>query len=295
MSVVPAGLLRRLRSAWHLYRLRARLFYFLTALVVALTMGLPLVYMAVSSFKPSTEVYRVPPAFFPVRWVLDGYRTLLVMSNIERAFLNSMSVSVASSILALVLSIGFCYATSRFRLPGTGFFTYLVLFVYVLPRVLTMIPIYSVWAHLGVAEGPLPLIVTHVSMSLPFAIWMMRSFFAGVPIELEEAALVDGADRARAFLLIVLPAARPGIIATFIFTFILSWQEVLFASIFASTGEGIVISTLLRELASGVQSGYFAWNMVNAAGVVATLPVLIFFVLIQRHLVTGFTAGAIKG
>ena len=122
----------------------------------------------------------------------------------------------------------------------------------------------------------------------------MRSHFAGVPVELEEAAMVDGATRAQAFLKIILPLIRPGIIATFIFTFILSWNEVLFATVFAASQENVVVSTTLSNLLNE-RSGWHSWGMINASGVVATIPVLVLFMIIQRQLVAGFTKGAIKG
>ncbi len=266
---------------------------FLTALAITLLLGLPLLYMFVSSFKPAPEMFDMPPRFFPSQWSLEGYRQLFELSNVPRAFLNGIVVSSLAAVLGVLLGIGLCYTITRFRLPGLRFFTYLILLVYILPRILLVIPIYSVWAQLGLTEGLLPLAVTHVSFTLPFAVWMLRSYFAAIPLDLEDAALVDGADRSRAFLLVVLPLARPGIIATFIFTFILSWNEVLFASIMAASESAIVISSALKNILG--ERSWFSWEMVNAAGVVATVPVLIFFAFIQRHLVAGFTAGAVKG
>lgn len=268
--------------------------YLLIAVVVMLILGLPLLYMTVSSFKPAPDMYRIPPQFFPSRWTLEAYQELVNVSNVPRAFLNGLIVSTLASFMGVFLSIGLCYTITRFRLPGLRFFTYLILLVYILPHILLVIPIFTLWAQLGITEGVLPLAITHVSFTLPFAVWMMRSYFAAIPLDLEAAAMVDGATRAQAFLRVVMPLARPGIIATFIFTFILSWNEVLFASIFAASERSMVISSALKTII-GEQSGFYSWGMVNAAGVVATVPVLILFAIIQRHLVAGFTAGAVKG
>ncbi len=290
----PHGLWQRLRSEWHLQSRLTQALLFLSALITALILGMPLLYMTATSFKPAAEVFRVPPAFFPSRWTLDGYRELVNLSNVPRAFVNSSVVASFSSAVGVLLSIGLCYTLTRFHLPGVGVLTYLMLFVYILPSILLMIPMYTLWSRLGLAGGLLPLGLTYVSITLPFAVWMLRSYFAGIPLDLEEAALVDGSSRAQAFLLIVLPLARPGIIATLIFTFILSWNEVLYATIFASSVNNVVISTALANLLQE-SSGWLSWGMINASGVVATVPVLVFFMLIQRQLVTGFTAGAIKG
>lgn len=264
------------------------------AVFIMLILGLPLFYMLVSSFKPAPDMYRVPPAFFPTQWTLSSYQELINVSNIPRAFLNGLIVSSLASGLGVVLSIGLCYTVTRYRMPGLRFFTYLILLVYIMPHILLVIPIYTLWARLGLTEGVIPLAITHVSFTLPFAVWMMRSYFAAVPLDLEAAAMVDGATRAQAFLRIVLPLTRPGIIATFIFTFILSWNEVLFASIFAVSESSMVISSALKTIL-GEQSGFYSWGMVNASGVIATVPVLILFAFIQRHLVGGFTTGAVKG
>ncbi|MGE5603596.1 MAG: carbohydrate ABC transporter permease [Nitrososphaerales archaeon] len=283
-----------LRYRLHWRRRSRQMSYFLIALVVALMLALPLLYMFATSFKPGPEVFKTPPVFFPQRWTLDGYRELINLSNVPVGFRNSVIVSTVASTLGVLLSIGLCYVLTRFRLPGMGFFSFMTLFVYILPSILLAIPLYQVWARLGLAGGLLPLTLTYVSITLPFAIWMLRSYFAGIPLDLEEAALVDGATRSQAFLAIVLPLARPGIIATFIFTFILSWNEVLYATIFASSMENQVVSTALATMLQE-SSGWLSWGMVNAAGVAATVPVLVFFILIQRQLVTGFTAGAVKG
>ncbi len=283
-----------LRYRLHVRRRSLQTGYFLAALLIALVLGLPLLYMFATSFKPAAEVFRTPPTFFPQRWTLEGYRELINLSNVPIGFRNSAIVSTLSSTLGVVLSIGLCYVLTRFRLPGMGFFSFMTLFVYILPSILLAIPMYQVWSRLGLAGGLLPLALTYVSITLPFAIWMLRSYFAGIPLELEEAALVDGATRSQAFLKIVLPLARPGIIATFIFTFILSWNEVLYATIFASSIQNQVVSTALATMLQE-SSGWLSWGMVNAAGVTATVPVLVFFIFIQRQLVTGFTAGAVKG
>lgn len=273
---------------------RITILYLLIAVVIVLILEVPLIYMTVSSFKPGVEVYRVPPTFFPKEWVLDAYQELLELSDMAIALRNSTIVATLASTLGVGLSVGFCYTITRFRMPGMRFFTTLMLFVYILPGILLMIPMVRIWGRLGFTGGLLPLAVTYVSFTLPFSIWMLRSQFAGIPLELEEAALVDGANRAQSFIKIILPLARPGIIATFIFTFILSWNEVLFATIFASSQDNVVVSTTLSNLLNE-RSGWHSWGMINAAGVVATLPVLVFFMLIQRQLVAGFTQGAIKG
>ena len=219
---------------------------------------------------------------------------MLELSDMVKAIQNSIKVATLASTLGVGLSVGFCYAITRFRFPGMQFFTILMLLVYILPGILLMIPMVKIWGRLGLTGGLLPLAITYVSFTLPFSIWMLRSHFAGVPVELEESAMVDGATRAQAFIKIILPLVRPGIIATFIFTFILSWNEVLFASIFAASQENVVVSTTLANLLNE-RSGWHSWGMINAVGVVATLPVLVFFMIIQRQLVAGFTEGAIKG
>jgi ABC-type glycerol-3-phosphate transport system permease component len=271
-----------------------RLFYMLAALIVIIILGMPLLYMLVSSFKPSREDFIVPPRFFPNTWTLESYENLFSMSNMLLAFRNSAIVATMAAILGVVLSVGVVYALTRFRMPGFKLFSILSLVMYFMPSILLVIPMFIFWVRIGLQEGLMPLGVTYVSFTLPFALWMIRSYFAGIPLELEEAALVDGASRLQAFLKIVIPLAFPGIFATFIFTFILSWNEVLFATIFARGINNQVISSLLAVMLQE-GAGWMAWGMVSAAGVVATFPVLILFILIQRQLVTGILAGGVKG
>jgi|TARA_B100001964_G_scaffold239278_1_gene306385 ABC-type glycerol-3-phosphate transport system permease component len=156
----------------------------LAAVAIVLVLDLPLIYMAASSFKPSVEVYRVPPTFFPSKWVLDGYRELFDLTDMILAFRNSLIVATGASTLGVGLSVGFCYAITRFRMPGMRFFTALMLLVYILPGILLMIPMVKMWARLGLTGGLFPLAVTYVSFTLPFSIWMLRSHFAGIPVEL---------------------------------------------------------------------------------------------------------------
>lgn len=284
----------KVRPKFRLRLEKKKIIYLLIAVVIVLILEVPLIYMTVSSFKPAVEVYRVPPAFFPKKWVLDGYRELVELSDMLLAIQNSFKVATLASTLGVGLSVGFCYTITRFRFPGMNFFTVLMLLVYILPGILLMIPMVKIWGSLGLTGGLLPLAITYVSFTLPFSIWMMRSHFAGVPMELEEAAMVDGATRAQAFVKVILPLIRPGIIATFIFTFILSWNEVLFATIFAASQDNVVVSTTLSNLLNE-RSGWHSWGLINASGVVATLPVLVLFMIIQRQLIAGFTKGAIKG
>ena len=278
----------------HFWRRFRHLLLFLTALIVASSLCIPLIYMFASSFKPDAEMFQIPPSFFPKQLTLSGYELLLQSTSILAAFRNSTLVSLVASFLGVSFSIGLCYTITRFRFPGMRSFTYLILFIYTLPSILLVIPIYALWSQLGLQGGLIPLSITYVSITLPFSVWMLRSYFAGIPVDLEEAALVDGATRLHAFLKIILPLARPGIIATFIFTIILSWNEVLYATIFASSVDNQVISSALASMLAE-SGGWQSWSMVNAFGVVATVPVLIVFVFIQRQLVTGFTAGAVKG
>lgn len=275
-------------------RNRKKVLYFVVALVVIIFITLPLIYMTASSFKPDNEVYKLPPTFFPSKWTLMGYQELLLRTNIPTAFLNSFFVAGMASFFGVVISAGFCYTLTRFNFPGMNIISILMLMVYILPKILVLIPVYSIWVFFGIEEGLFPLIMMYVSSTLPFAIWLMRAYFVGVPIELEEAAMVDGATRAVAFFRIVLPLTKPGIISTLIFTFILSWNEVMYASIFATSEKSMVISSALSLLAQE-QAGWYSWAMVNAAAVVATIPMILFFAFIQRQLITGVSAGAIKG
>ncbi|NLF78896.1 MAG: carbohydrate ABC transporter permease [Chloroflexi bacterium] len=281
-------------KARHLARLWLKKLIFMTlAFGLCLILLFPLLWMVSGSIKSIDETFDVPPTLFPQKPTTAAYVELLKTTDFVRFFRNSLIVSISSSALALVLSIGGVYGLTRYRLIGGNLFSYMILFTYMLPSILLVIPLFTLWINLGMSDTLSSVSLTYVSFTLPFALWMMRSYIGTIPREIEEAGMVDGATRFQSFRRLILPQAIPGMLSTFIFTFILAWQEYLYALVLITSDKNKTITLGVANLIGS--RAINSWPVLNASGVLATIPVLLLFIVAQRWLVGGFTAGAVKG
>jgi len=277
----------------HVLKWTRKLILMIIAFGLCLILLFPLLWMFSGSIKSISETFDVPPTLLPQEPTTTAYDQLLRMTDFLLFFRNSLLASFSSSAIALLLSIGGVYGLTRYRLFGGRLFSYMILFTYMLPGILLVIPLFTLWVQLGMSDSLVALSLTYVSFTLPFALWMMRSYIGTVPREIEEAGMVDGATRFQSFRRLIIPQAIPGMLSTFIFTFILAWQEYLFALVLISSDEKKTITLGVANLISG--RAINSWPVLNAAGVLATVPVLFLFIFAQRWLVAGFTAGAVKG
>ena len=257
--------------------------------------ALPIYVILVSSVKPLRDVSGAW-TWIPEHFTLEPYVTMWRTVPLANYFVNSVIVSVSSTLLALLIAVIAAYSLSRLKWRGQRSFSLLVLSTQMFPGILFLLPLYLLFVQIQRVIGLqlngsyLGLIITYLTFSLPFAIWMLMGFFAAMPEELEEAAMIDGTTRLGGFVRVILPIARPGIVAVGVFAFMNSWGEVLFASVLTTSDT--------RTLAVGMQA--FAtnvavrWNEAMAASIVISLPVLIAFLLVQRHIVQGLAAGAVK-
>jgi len=252
----------------------------------------PCYWMLVSSLRPQQELFTVPPRLLPGTLTIQWYEVVLSATRMPRYFLNSAIISTASMIVSLAIATLGAYSLTRFRYSGQQILLLSVLTSYVLPPVLLLLPLYLTLGTLGLINTYAGVIVTHITFTVPFCLWLLRSFFKTIPLDLEEAAMVDGNSRLGAFFRIVLPLALPGILSTGLFGFILSWNEYLFASVLL-TGEAR--KTVPIGIAEFIVQFDIRWGEVMAASSLATIPVVVLFSLIQRHFVRGLMAGAIKG
>lgn len=215
---------------------------------------------------------------------------------LARYFANSLIVASVAALVSVLIAIFAAYAISRFRFPGRRIFSVTVLSTQMFPGILFLLPLFMIYVNLGTAIGVelyasrTGLIITYLTFSLPFSIWMLAGYFDSIPTALDEAAQVDGSGPIGALLRVVLPAATPGIVAVAIYAFMTAWGEVLFASVMTDESS--------RTLAVGLQ-GYATendvyWNQIMAASLVVSVPVVAGFLLLQRYLVQGLTAGAVK-
>ena len=262
------------------------------AAVLVFQAAVPFVWMASTSLKPPGEVFAQPPSFMPKEATLDNFQRLFTSTSFLTYFANSLKVSGLAVLLTTLVGAAGAYSLTRYRYPGREQIAGTILCTYMFAPIMIVIPFFILVKKAGIENTHLALVLAFASFCLPFALWLLRAFFETIPIDLEEAALVDGANRFRAVLHVVLPLALPGVIATAIFTFILAWNDYVFTRILISADE-------LLTLPVGVQNLFHAalidWGLIMAASVMITLPALVFFLLLQRHLVAGWGSGGLKG
>ncbi|HEV7185060.1 MAG: carbohydrate ABC transporter permease [Actinomycetales bacterium] len=272
-----------------------RVFRVVVLSLLAVFVIVPLYVMVTSALKPLQDVqgaFTWIPSEITLQPFIDMWSTVPLASY----FVNSVIVSTASTGLSVIVAIFAAYAVSRYRFRGRTLFTTGVLSTQMFPGVLFLLPLFLIFVNINQSVGIQlvgtygGLVITYLTFSLPFAIWMLAGYFDGIPRELDEAATVDGCGPVRALFSVVLPAARPGVVAVAIYSFMTAWGEVLFASVMTNDDN--------RTLAVGLQlyssqTNVF-WNQIMAASLVVSIPVVVAFLLLQRNFVAGLTAGAVK-
>lgn len=251
---------------------------------------LPFAWMILTSIKPTPELAEWPVRYLPREATLDHYRQLLERTSFAGNLLDSLIVATGAALLGLGVSIPAAYAFSRFRFRGrralmTGFLT-----VNMFPIVLLIIPLFLVMRGLGLLDTYLGVVLGHSTFAIPFAIWMLTSYFSTVPVELDEAATIDGATRLEAIRHVILPLVMPGVVTAGIYIFITSWNEYLFALMLS--GQNVRTVTVALQLFIGEFT--IQWGLLTAGGTLIAIPVTVLFLLVQRRLVSGLTAGAVK-
>ncbi len=264
----------------------------LCAVTVLLIVLLPLVWMFFSSFKPNTELFQRPPQMLPRVWTVEHYIELWNFTTFPRYFLNTFLVAGIACVIGILVSLASVYAVTRFQFIGARPFTFGVLFIYMLPPILLALPFFRIWFNLGQLNSLPALAITYLTITLPFSLWILRPYIEAIPRALEEAAMIDGCTRFQAFRKVIVPQAWPGIIATFVFTFVVVWNELLYSLVLISDEPKRTVSLGIASLI--LETSVYSWGLVNAAGVLATIPVLFLFALVTRHMVTGLGAGAVK-
>lgn len=252
----------------------------------------PLFWLLKVSLTPNSLLYTEGVRLWPSSITLDHYVSVIRHTDFPLFFVNSTIVSSVTAALTTGFAAGAGYAFSRFVFRGKFWLVGLMLVTQMFPLVMVIAPIFRLFAPLGLTNSLTGLIIIYTAYNIPFAAFLMQSFFDGIPRELEEAAMIDGATRLGAVRRIVLPLTLPGIAATLGFTFTAAWSELLFALMLNSKQEATTFPVGLLTFVSKFSVDF---GQMMAAGVLALLPVCVFFFLIQRHLVTGLTAGAVKG
>lgn len=273
----------------------ARVFRIVTIVVLSLFTLFPIWVMITSSVKPLGEVLD-SFTWWPQHITFQPYIDIWQTVPLAQYFVNSLIVCTAATAVSLVIAVFAAYAVSRWRFRGRGVFTTTVLSTQMFPGILFLLPLFLIFINVTQATGipligtRLGLVITYLTFSLPFSIWMLAGYFDAIPRDLDEAAKVDGTGSMGALWHVLLPAARPGLVAVGIYSFMTSWGELLFASVLTN-GPTQTLAIGLQQYSTQVN---VYWNQIMAASLVVSIPIVVAFLLLQRSFVAGLTAGAVK-
>jgi multiple sugar transport system permease protein len=252
---------------------------------------LPWFWMMLSSIRPERDLTRSPIVLWPETLTLINHIELLQRTSFAQNLRDSLIVAVGAVSLGLILALPAAYAFSRFRFRGRQVLRTQFLVINMFPVVMLILPLFVLMRGFGLLDTYVALIGGHATFTLPFAIWLLTGYFEGIPVELDQAAMIDGATRLQALRLVVLPLAMPGVIAVGLYLFIASWNEYLFALMLA--GRNVRTVTVALQLFIG--ENQIQWGLLMAGGTLVSLPATVLFLFAQRRLVSGLTGGAVKG
>lgn len=253
----------------------------------------PIYWMIISSLRKPANLFD-PPSLWPreIDWDFESYVTLLQLTDYPQQFLNSVVVASVVVVITLVLSIIIAYTVTRYRMPGRHFIIGSMLYAYMFPPLLLAIPLLSILANLGLANSLAAIIIAHCVLTLPLGTWLFWGFFKSMDFNIEEAAMVDGCTRIGAFVRIILPISLPGVVTVAMFSFLLSWNDYVFALVLTSSD---ATKTLPVGLASILGSFSARWGEVMAGATLIALPLFAVFAFLSRYFIQGLAAGAMKG
>lgn len=272
--------------------LKSKLLLYMGLILFTIPVIFPIYWMVVSSIKTPEDLFTIPPELFPTGLSFESYVQVILHSDIPRYLLNSFIIAILTTLISLFICVLAAYSFVRFDYPGKRIVLISMLFSYIIPPVLLFLPFYMILSKIGMINTYSGIIAAHLTLVTPFLLWMMMPFFKSIPKSLEEAAMVDGASITQVFTKIVLPLAVPGIFSSGIFAFTFSWNEFLYSSV-------ILMDEKLRTIPVGI-SGFVSsydirWGAIMASSVLAAIPVVLVFRLIQNYFIEGLTAGAVKG
>ncbi len=265
-------------------------FYFPLTVLVAFIV-LPYVWTLVTSLKTTNELYSTQVTFLPRMPSLENYRVLLQETDFLYSVGRSFLVGVTTSFLAMAVAVLAGYAISRYRFAGRSVILHGVLLLYMFPSVLFLTPLYKVFNALHLIGSNLALVIAYCTFTIPFGIWLLTSYIDEIPRELDEAAMIDGASVFQVVTKVLFPLLCPGLVATGTYIFINSWNEYLYAVMFTTSQN----RTMPVMLASLVGQYDIRWDLISAGAVLALLPTVILFMLVQKQLISGLASGSVKG
>jgi len=275
-----------------------QVFIYAAAVLVALVILAPPAWLFISSISSQSELLSVPVHWIPQEPTWERYIQIIQATGSDSAavfrgsLINSLIVAVAVTVICVVIGSLAAYSFARMQFAGHGNLLYVLFISYTLPPIMLLVPLYSIMGDLGLTDSLSGLILVYSALIMPFAVWIMRGYFQTIPRELEDAAMTDGCTRLGSLIRIVLPLSVPGLVATSLFCFLLSWEEFLIALIFTSSPEAKTIPVAIAEF-----TGRHAidFGMMAAGGIIAAIPPVLIALVFQRYLVSGLSSGAVKG
>jgi N,N'-diacetylchitobiose transport system permease protein len=290
MSTVASAVRPRRGSRWRSVRRRG---WDALGLVVFAVMVFPVFWMLSTAFKPDDEINSATPTWFSLSPTLDHFRDAMARDYFWDTVRNSLIIVCLSVLASIVIAFLAAVALAKYRFGGRKLLIVLVIGILMLPQAGLVIPLYVVLAKYHLVGTLTGVILTYLTFVLPFAVWTLRGFILGIPKDLEEAAMVDGSSRLGAFVRILLPLAAPGLVATAVFAFVTSWNEYIFASVLLSDQADQTVTVWLAGFYGGSRNT--DWGGLMAASTLTAIPVIVFFLLVQRRIMFGLTAGAVRG
>ncbi|EEQ58378.1 ABC transporter, permease protein [Clostridiales bacterium 1_7_47FAA] len=252
----------------------------------------PIYWMLNTSLKPNNEIYNLIPTFFPKKISLDGYKRLFFKTGFFTHMKNSIMVSSVTSVVSVFFSMLAAYAIARFRFRGKNLISRGIIYSYLMPRSVMYIPLYLFVVQVGLNNSLGALYLIYPTFVIPYATWMLISYFKSIPKELEDAALIDGCTRIGTLRRIIFPLSLPGIMSTIIFSFTLCWSEYLYAFVIISDDLQKTITLGLSDL---IVDDLYAWGALMGGAAISTIPVVLLYMFSSGYLVTGNVAGGVKG
>lgn len=259
--------------------------------ILAILAAFPLVWILLSSVKGKGEMTGDPTAILPKTLTLDNYRTVIEQLNFGNNIINSVIVAFSTTLIAILISALGAYGVVRFFPRFGKIMTRVLITTYMFPPILLAVPYSIIMGKVGLTNSRIGLVIVYLSFSVPYAIWLLVGFFQTVPLEIEEAARVDGANKLQVFGQVVLPIVAPGLVAVAIYTFINAWNEFLYSLIMMNSSTKMTVAVALKSLEG---QEVMDWGVMMAASAMVVIPSVVFFMLIQKKIAGGLASGSIK-
>ena len=252
----------------------------------------PIYWIVVTSLKTPREVYSSPPTLYPLRPTFANFEAALFKSNFLQFVWNSAQVAIAVTVISAVIGALAAYPVARMRFRGKGVAARAIVTAYLLPPSLLFIPLFLVLQTLGLINSKVGLVIAYLTFTVPFCTWMLIGYFRTIPMDLDEAAMMDGASRFQTLTRVILPIASPGVAVVALFAFTHAWNEFLYALVFVHSND---TKTFTAGLTGLIMGDTFIWGQLMASSVIAIIPILIIYIVAQKHIVEGLAAGSVKG